>query len=310
MTFLDSAVIRLLALNGYDATGIKLTHTPAGGIDEQKLGGILKDLGPLFTWSNQDEDWLRQLLRMPQRTDGKERPSSDNGDGDDGDQMATQWGGRRHDFQAEATTGDPDVDRRIEGHRDELEELTQQALNGEITRGEFEARMRDAVTAALLLAFLMAGGNPQNEEAQRAIAAQEAKSATSIARLADGIYSGRYNARTADEALPGRPPQTAEEGRQKLSNRLLLWLGTMASVYWLGHNYAPGADVTETWHLGRTEQHCETCFALDGVTLTRAEWARLGYHPRSSKLACGGFHCDCSRTPEGLPSDGLENVTV
>lgn len=309
-TFFKYAVTRLLELNGYDTDGLSFSHSPAGNIDEAKVGGLLKDLSALFTWSDQDEDWLRQLLRMPERTE--ERPSNPvtkpaGGNQDDGQMTAHLHG--REDFQM-ATTGDRETDGRIERHYDELQELTRLALEGEIGRGEFEARMRDAVTAALLLAYLMAGGSPQNEEAQRAIQQQEAKSAVAITRLADDIYSGRYNARTADEALPGRPPQTAQEGWEKLKNRLLLWVGTMASMFWLGHNYSPDGQVTETWRLGRTEQHCETCAALDGVTLTRAEWARLGYYPRSPQLACGGFHCDCSRSPEGLPSDGIQSVMV
>lgn len=47
-----------------------------------------------------------------------------------------------------------------------------------------------------------------------------------------------------------------------------------------------------TWKLGQTEQHCETCAANDGVTLTVRDWSARGM-PRSHELACGGWKCDC-----------------
>ena len=47
------------------------------------------------------------------------------------------------------------------------------------------------------------------------------------------------------------------------------------------------------WRLGKTEEHCETCFTLNGVVATAADWAASGYRPQGRNLKCGGWHCDC-----------------
>jgi len=57
----------LLKLNGYDATGIKLEHTPAGDADVVGMADILQKVGGMITWSGEDELWLRQLIGLPER---------------------------------------------------------------------------------------------------------------------------------------------------------------------------------------------------------------------------------------------------
>jgi hypothetical protein len=54
----------------------------------------------------------------------------------------------------------------------------------------------------------------------------------------------------------------------------------------------------EEWVLGETEQHCETCAALNGIVARASEWDELGVHPQGGPnplLACDGWQCDCSR---------------
>jgi hypothetical protein len=51
------------------------------------------------------------------------------------------------------------------------------------------------------------------------------------------------------------------------------------------------------WRLGNTEQHCETCFALNGIVAHAATWEQLHVHPQGAPndlLTCGGWRCDCS----------------
>ncbi|HMM99860.1 MAG TPA: hypothetical protein PKC99_12680 [Anaerolineales bacterium] len=53
----------------------------------------------------------------------------------------------------------------------------------------------------------------------------------------------------------------------------------------------------QVWKLGATEQHCETCAALDGIVAYAREWEELGVHPQGAPnelLECGGWRCDCS----------------
>lgn len=47
------------------------------------------------------------------------------------------------------------------------------------------------------------------------------------------------------------------------------------------------------WTLGRTELHCSTCLTLNGQRHRMKEYAKRELLPRSSKLACGGWLCDC-----------------
>ena len=68
-TFTKYAIPRLLKLNGYDAEGVQLEHTPAGDVDAAALMTTIKagiDAG-LITIDAQDELWMRQLIDMPER---------------------------------------------------------------------------------------------------------------------------------------------------------------------------------------------------------------------------------------------------
>lgn len=66
-TFNKYAVPRLLKLNGMDAEGIVFGHTPAGDVDTSLLSEFLQKVGSMVTWSAEDEVWLRQVARLPER---------------------------------------------------------------------------------------------------------------------------------------------------------------------------------------------------------------------------------------------------
>lgn len=54
------------------------------------------------------------------------------------------------------------------------------------------------------------------------------------------------------------------------------------------------------WELGETEEHCESCAALNSIVARASEWDELGVHPQgapNSVLVCGGWHCDCRLSP-------------
>lgn len=54
------------------------------------------------------------------------------------------------------------------------------------------------------------------------------------------------------------------------------------------------------WKLGETEEHCDSCFALNGIVAFATEWEELDVHPQGApngKLQCGGWKCDCSLSP-------------
>jgi hypothetical protein len=66
-TFTHTAIPRLLKLNGYDAEGVCLEHTPAGDVDSTAIADFLQKVGGMITWDAQDELWLRQLIGLPER---------------------------------------------------------------------------------------------------------------------------------------------------------------------------------------------------------------------------------------------------
>jgi ribosomal protein L12E/L44/L45/RPP1/RPP2 len=66
-TFTKYAIPRLLSLNGYDAEGISLTHTPAGDVDTGAIADFLQKVGGYVTWDAADELWLRQLIGLPEK---------------------------------------------------------------------------------------------------------------------------------------------------------------------------------------------------------------------------------------------------
>lgn len=47
------------------------------------------------------------------------------------------------------------------------------------------------------------------------------------------------------------------------------------------------------FRLGNTEEHCATCLAADGQVHPAEAWLAAGIYPKSRRLLCAGFHCDC-----------------
>jgi hypothetical protein len=66
-TFTKHAIPRLLKLNGYDAEGVCLEHTPAGDVDVNMLVDAIQKAGGYITWDAADELWLRQLIGLPEK---------------------------------------------------------------------------------------------------------------------------------------------------------------------------------------------------------------------------------------------------
>lgn len=210
---------------------------------------------------------------------------------------------------------DPVLDPQLETYFRQLDELTGLALAGKIEASFFRQEMQRISFTALRAAFVLAGGDLGNTAAARALEQELAQQQNSIKVLTDDIYNGRYSERSEADAAPEMPAQTAAQAYEKLQNRLTLWVFTAAKVYDIGLNFGArmavqdGAvvETTLTFYTGPTE-HCSTCLALDGVTLTPDEWNELGLWPRHPNLECGGYRCQCGRRDEGRPSDGLANV--
>ena len=66
-TFTAQVLPNLMRLNGYDATGLRLEHTPAGDVDVAAVSAFLQAVGDKVTWSAEDETWLRGIGGLPER---------------------------------------------------------------------------------------------------------------------------------------------------------------------------------------------------------------------------------------------------
>lgn len=51
------------------------------------------------------------------------------------------------------------------------------------------------------------------------------------------------------------------------------------------------------WELGATEEHCEDCSYFNGQVHRLRVFLDSGWHPKSSKLSCKGFRCECLLKP-------------
>lgn len=206
----------------------------------------------------------------------------------------------------------PDAAANLQLRRyyDQIEALTDRALNGDIYENEFRQEYERLALAVLLLAFLLAGGNQSSPAAARELETAQRQARESAAKLTSDIYDGRYSANDDTEA---GPVQTADEGREKLRNRLVLWTASLGAIYNLGLLHPPPTIAEEPryrWVRGPTEESCADCSGLDGIVLTASEWAFLGKRPQDYNLECHGFNCLCRLVRTDAPSDGLENVSI
>lgn len=191
--------------------------------------------------------------------------------------------------------GDGAIDPTLAAYQGELLDLSTQAINGDLSQPEFEGQMRDEVTNALMLAFLLGGGNINDPAAQAAIDEQRQLAFSSIGSLADDLYNGRYS--ETEE-------QNAEEGLRKLVNRLSLWVVSLARMYNTGKLFVRKI-VNYVWRLGATLKHCRDCAHLAGQVHTSDEWRRAGIQPQSPDLECGGHRCDCRFEETDQESEGF-----
>ena len=72
------------------------------------------------------------------------------------------------------------------------------------------------------------------------------------------------------------------------------YVSALQGVYNAASMLAKGKQML-TWHLGQTEQHCDTCASLNGKKHPAYWYIERNYIPRQAGAAmdCGGYNCDC-----------------
>ena len=78
-----------------------------------------------------------------------------------------------------------------------------------------------------------------------------------------------------------------------VANRLDLWVNRYGALRTKVEAQAAG-DRKKQWALGKTEEHCVTCYGVNGRVYRNSVWMANDCLPRSSSLCCHGFRCDCS----------------
>jgi hypothetical protein len=156
-----------------------------------------------------------------------------------------------------------------------------------------------------------------DEEEQAQIKALRDEEARRWTKLADELYRDVLPQRDVvfamyeradlarqrgDEAEAQRFMQLAETNfagfrdlQRKFIDRVGMWVNKgLARVFEMG-KLAGDANQMMEWVLGKTEQHCRTCFTANGQRHRAKDWQRAGI--KTDRLECGGFYCDCQLVP-------------
>lgn len=200
-------------------------------------------------------------------------------------------------------------------YQDQLEALTTQLQEGEITESEFEERLA-AMAAAVLLLMYFLGSQSGNEEqlAELRLTLEtggEVEPDLDLSDLPDEAASqleAAFEIAGTSAAGLGLDIITGEyaDNQEALASRLVMWLGTAAGIYALGQLFR-GDSVRYMWAYGPTD-HCKDCRGLNGQVHTAAEWRafyiRTGKKPQGHGLECGGWLCLCGLYETTEPISG------
>lgn len=86
--------------------------------------------------------------------------------------------------------------------------------------------------------------------------------------------------------------------RPNILDRVKWWYQTVQSAKILGESYYKQNENVR-WELGMTEEHCDTCYSLNGGVHPRKWFIERGYIPKmpGAKMDCRGYLCDCRWVP-------------
>ena len=88
-------------------------------------------------------------------------------------------------------------------------------------------------------------------------------------------------------------------------SRVNMWAGRYNEVKDMARIHF-GKKKRFIWTLGPTE-HCESCLTLANTVATGEQWEEArerGVYPKSNKLQCGGYNCQCSLEQTTKPLTG------
>lgn len=212
------------------------------------------------------------------------------------------------------------ISPELTDYQDQINDLAQQANDGEIEQDEFEDQL-EALTIAILTLALVRGaefaGDASTALEDAALLILEGGEGTDAAldiltdadllsmypddalSVLDGSINGSLQSTLGQDIYGGQYADNA----QGLLSRLGMWGITAAGIYTYGR-LVGHPEQYFTWQLGGTINHCEDCARLHNQVHTGDEWRQSGWWPRSPILACTGRRCECRIVDAEGPSVG------
>lgn len=161
-----------------------------------------------------------------------------------------------------------------------LTDLIQAGMNSDVNRRRFGTVLRANLSRLGRKAYqdglddggAGVGDDGLSEDDLAEIATVLAEQNTYVAPFADSIFSGtQVNAEA----------------------RATMWANKSLDAFYQRGLLSADRNGLYEWRLGSTEQHCDDCLRLNGQKHRLKDWHKKGWIPRSQKLACKGFNCDC-----------------
>lgn len=181
--------------------------------------------------------------------------------------------------------------KTVDSYFRQLWKKIKQLYNKDITRGEFVDALADIVEQQITRAYREAlkdeGLDPDLVKSQYADNVEEIITSeySHIDTLSVDIKTASY----------------LESGFEQFRVRAGMWANRYDDAY----NRAKVDIALESggrlmWVLGATEEHCESCAALNGIVAYAKDWDDAGVKPQqppNAALECGGWQCDCKLEP-------------
>lgn len=201
------------------------------------------------------------------------------------------------------------IDTQLLDYQTRIEELSRQAVDGDISQVEYQEQL-DNLTIAMLTLSMLRGLDAQSDTAELL------DNAATI--LLDNPYDTEALAMITDEGLLSEviPPMGIEElntlidyslnsdianiiyggyydlRSNTLIQRLTMWTNSARGLHTLG--ILLGDDTQNyIFEIGNAIEHCASCERLNGQVHSGKEWAESRLYPQSRQLDCEGYNCQC-----------------
>lgn len=175
----------------------------------------------------------------------------------------------------------------------DFEDLLAAARAGAMTRRQFSIRLRNLLRVNGRKAFddgLADGGvtGEFSDDDERRFALLLADQSQYVTQLGARLFRDEVTVITDAQA----------------ANKPAMWFNKSIQPFYDAGLRSAAANRMMEFVLGATEEHCRSCLSLSGQRHRLKTFLDSGWYPKSSKLACKGFFCDCRLAPTTQPARG------